>query len=55
MPLTLSWFPRVFRVNFAHSIIKYYLKHAYRSALSDIKCEAQAERFISHKARLQVL
>ncbi len=26
-----------------------------RSALSDIKCEAQAEHFISDNARLQVL
>ncbi len=35
----------------------YYVlfKAARRSALSDIKCEAQAERFISDKARLQVL
>ena len=33
----------------------YYLKHAYRGALSDIKCEAQAEHFISDKSRLQVL
>ena len=36
-------------------VTMYYLKHAYRSALSDIKCEAQAKRFISDKARLQVL
>ena len=38
------------------NVIKVPFKaHVYRSALSDIKCEAQAERFISDNARLQVL
>ena len=34
--------------------IMYYL-NARRSSLSDIKCEAQADRFISDNAQLQVL
>ena len=34
--------------------MKYYLKPTRRSALSDTKCEAQAEHFISDKARPQV-
>ncbi len=37
-----------------HTEFKYYLS-TRRSALSDIKCEAQVEHFISDKARLQVL
>ncbi len=39
------------------SLTRYVLFKARvcRSALSDIKCEAQAEQFISDKARLQVL
>ncbi len=31
------------------------IESTHRSALSDIRREAQAERFISDKARLQVL
>ena len=46
----------LFTIQYESYDVMYNLKHALgSSALSDIKCEAVAERFISDKARLQVL